>query len=331
MEGGQCLDSLIAGSYEDSSKAGSSGRARISPRKIRIPESDELVEDGRTLKEIGDVVGKTREWARIYINATGQYGLWTERKKSRIEAEKQDREFKKQEKSQQFEGLIYALGTRVDNLVRKESFAVRKTLQYKQSLRYIKMQSYSNELLVTLFGRYKEARNNGEKLSLEQLGEGLDLSLASVGKILYRVGLEPMYGVKERHTTPYEKKESIRRVHALAISVADTAYFLELKGYVVSQNFGRMGERHRVNNLFLDVVEQKVLSYRLASQIYEAHDLSFDKDEISQLFDADRGVVNHVIKNRHIGENYQNKIADVLRKMFDDNNIRKPYLEMSNG
>ena len=142
------------------------------------------------------------------------------------------------------------MNTRVNNLAREEPFAVQKTIKYIQSLRSAKRAKYRHELLITIFDRYERAMNNGEKLSLEQLGEGLGLLLPSIGKILKRAGLEPLYGARERHTTPYEKKEALKRSHAIDMSASDIAYFLEIPTYVVWQNFRRIGERPKVNNFF---------------------------------------------------------------------------------
>ena len=61
-----------------------------------------------------------------------------------------------------------------------------------------------------LFGRYEEAKDQGEKLSLEELGEGI-MHSTSAGEVLRRVDLPNLNYNSERCVTPKDKKKALRR------------------------------------------------------------------------------------------------------------------------
>ena len=61
----------------------------------------------------------------------------------------------------------------------------------------------------------------------------------------------------------------------------------------------------------------------MASQIYEASDLGFNKEEIMELLDANERVLDHSLENRGTIET---KIKDALRVLYPDREFDRPYL-----
>ena len=277
----------------------------------RRPELDELIELGATQVEIGQKGGFTRENARRYINGTGQHEKWIENR------EKVPRE-------QKFR-LISALKSMLDYLVQEEPFAGQKTFQYVQSTGFnpktntSKIRLYE---LITFFERYKEAKNSGKKLGLYGLTQGLSITAQNAGRILHRVGLEPLYGNKDIHGIPTEKKEAILRAYGLEMPRDDIAYFLGIPDGRMRHHIRKIGNKSKIS--LRNIASIRNLTYRLASQIYEAQDLGFNENEIAQLFDKKEAVVNHEIENREL---YQKTIINALRVLYVDNSINKPYMK----
>ncbi len=73
--------------------------------------------------------------------------------------------------------------------------------------------------------------------------------------------------------------------------------------------------------------EARILSYRLASQIYEAEThplLGFSREEIGELLDTNDWTVNYVLSHK---KSIVPRIIRGLRIMFDDSSIDQPYLD----
>jgi len=73
-----------------------------------------------------------------------------------------------------------------------EVWAVKKTMEYRESLIKKQSNNVAHTKLYEIFYRYRTAVYSGEKLSLADLGEGLNLSDMNVKIILNRVGLVAM-------------------------------------------------------------------------------------------------------------------------------------------
>ncbi len=65
------------------------------------------------------------------------------------------------------------------------------------------------------------------------------------------------------------------------------------------------------------------LTYRIASQVYEAKDLGFNLIEISQLTDRSINVVNELIQRRL---EIEPRIIHALKVLHPDREINNPYL-----
>ncbi|MEK6940231.1 MAG: hypothetical protein AABX31_05895, partial [Nanoarchaeota archaeon] len=64
------------------------------------------------------------------------------------------------------------------------------------------------------------------------------------------------------------------------------------------------------------------LTYRLASQIYEAADLGFNSTEVTELLDTTPRVVEYALTER---KTLESKIINALQVLYPEENIYKPY------
>ena len=285
--------------------------ASLKPWKQR-PEIDLLIERGLRQREIAEKVELSRELIRIYINYSGQYPLW---KKARIELKEQAHQRK-----YHLEQIAAQIKQRVKQLAERDGWASQKAMEFMSAR---KVTRYSLSQLVTLFQRYEKACQEEEKLSLKELGQDLGISFAEVGIVLKTVGVEPMYGARERETIPPEKKEAIYRAAAIDMSIPDLAYFLDLPDYVVGQNLRRIRAERKRKAVIKSYGSGTKLSYRLASQIYQAVDLEFKPQETRQLLDTSSKVIEYVLSNRRPIET---EIKKALSLLYPALKIKKPYL-----
>jgi len=287
----------------------------LTPYKYR-PEIDALIENGASLPEMSKITKITRQAVDYYIINSGQYEEWRRKREEVLQAPKLEAE----QKTQLYQSLVYILEARLSELSKKESWAIQKASQYIQSQKFIR---YRPEQLVGLFERRERAENSGELLSLKELGEPFGMKYPSdVGRIFSEVGFEPMYGKRERYIlTPKEKKEALKRSPALNMSSNDIGYFLEIPFYVVDNYFARRGVKHR-SKIDRKEFGRYVLTYRLASQIYESQDAFFLTSNIPELLGTNRKIVDYAIENRH---KIEPEIIQALRTLYASDNIHNPY------
>lgn len=292
----------------------------------RRPEIDRLIEQGKMLKEIGqdEQVNLSRERVRQYILQTGQYDDWKEKKlegKGKTTAQLQTRG--------EFCSLLEA---RADQLAEQRGWAYQKAWEYRSSLMVQPKGKIPFKSLLTLFRRYEKAKEKGEKRSLEELAEGLFYA-SDAGRILRRVDLEPMYGIRDRHQVHYETKLAINRAarRLPRISHPDIAYFLDFPLYVVQQHpamrarkRGRGSGAKRIIKIFGRGFGKGTdyLTYRLASQIYESKAAGFNQLETAELLDTTTRIVQYALQHKR-------EIAPVimrtLRVLYPYEKVKRPY------
>ena len=293
----------------------------------RRPEIDSMAEKGLLLKEIGDRVGLTGERIRQYLHKAG---LHEKRKEARRNIAIQE-----SERKEVLENLLCGVLSRAYNT--EEDWVTRKAFEYVLQRKVEKFDSYSFETLVEFFRKYEKAKNSGKKVSLGNLVKGTGIPyLMGASIVLKAVGLktlcQPTY--RERESTPKEKKEALRRIVKIGsdLSSVDIAYFLRIPGRVASQNLKRYGREPRrgLRNMYFDVrgnrkktnSGRKDLTYRLASQVYEAVDLGYGIEESAFLLDTSDRVVQTALAHR--GE-FSNKISKTLKILYPGRTSRKPY------
>ncbi|MEK6861348.1 MAG: hypothetical protein AABY07_05235, partial [Nanoarchaeota archaeon] len=283
------------------------------------PEIDELAKQGKTLKEIGKAVGLTHQRIIQILGRTGKNELRKEiRKKLKLEEK-----LSRLERKRSYQGIASLFTQRMLQLAEKEGWAYKKAAEYDISKRRINYRATPLEKLIKLFSLYEKALKEDKKLGLIELAKKSGFSYAAqVGKVLKRVGLEPLYGARDRHPTSKDKREAIKRAYSF-MQNRDIAYFVGVNFPVVER-----AKYHYNLKRSPGIIDGK---YRIVSQIYDAKDAGFKLDEIVELLsdykEFDRPIVNKdlvrvILKDKTIKED----LVEKLRIMFDDNSINKPYL-----
>lgn len=305
---------------------------RHHPRK-RKPDVDKLILEGKTLEGIGEEAGLTREAVRQYIKRTGQYRLYREKRKEIIS--NKDTKSGRRRLLREVGGLISLVAMEKSS---HESWPVQKTIEYLLKHRT----SYQPEKLVKFFSTYKKAQDNGDRLSLKRLARIIESEYASEARfVLKESGLEPMYGTRKKASkTPKNKQKAMLRAANSKLSRVDISYFLGLKPHTTNYVYAKEGiRRDRRNGIKkLGSPKGRLLTYRLASEIYKAISLGFRIDnykavslgfridKIPELLDTSREVVDYALKNR---SEIENDIIRQLRVLYNNPKVRKPYKDLS--
>ncbi len=300
------------------------------PYKTR-PEIDELIEKGLTLEAICREVGLSRERVRQYINETGQYGSY---KKKRAEfKDNLGRGEKGREKIDNFRRQFLSIvRARTEELAQKKDWATQRAVEYLHYYKRTDKRNYSFNTLYKIFSRYENAKEKGEKLSLKELGEGLDIWHHSVGSILKEVGVEPMYGGRVKKIKSGEKNEAVKRAINTDFSALDIAYFLGLPKWVPGNRYYDSGMKREVKRPIATfskigkIGSSEFLSYRLASEIYEARDCGINRKDIVELVGKSGELVEYALEHR--GE-IEPQIVKGLRILYNDSGgrvVKKPYV-----
>jgi transcriptional regulator with XRE-family HTH domain len=308
---------------------------------------------GDTLEEIGAAGEVTRERARQYINATGQYDYWKEHRKRR-KAEKSKQESEQENNLHQArQDLTNVLISRAYQKTDEGGWKYRrKALDYYYGGLKGKERKYKSkdvttplEKLCTLFETYEMAERLKVKLSLEELGERTGIWFPTIGRILKSKGLEPLYGARERSSplSP-EKVQAIERAYGSEFTSSDAAYFLGLSEnhWVVACHFSeirRSGAEKIKRKKYLFLAKQESfgtgmqkgdhLFYRTASQIYELDDLAqeekthFPDEEVAKLLEIRPECVEYARKQRW---QIEYNLKRLLRVLYPERKGEKPYL-----
>ena len=129
-----------------------------------------------------------------------------------------------------------------------------------------------------------------------------------------------------------ETKESLKRALELPLTNQDLGYFLGIPDYVAKYTLRKLGRitppksfiiylGKNVNGLKL-ADPKHALTYRAASQIYEAKDLGFKKDEIIELLSTSELVVDYAMLHER---ELSGDLVSMLKTLHNDPSISKPY------
>ena len=298
------------------------------PYKQR-PEIDVLIGKGQSLSEIGKEVDLSRQMIKHYIIGSGQYKLWSEKRKNVARSGKFSK-FRKEAEGDLKGKFLSCVRERTKELAKEEGWAIEKAVQYLTIGRNPLKIKYSFSNLVQLFQIYEDAFKNGEMVKLSDLGKGIfsgafDSVASRVSYIFKNVGIEPMYRkAKMKVKKRGEKKEAVQRGFGLEFSGPDIAYFLELPKHVPSLRYSRIGKRPNAKRFIKSFHFSGTLTYKLASQIYEAREnCGFNVEEICGLLDIDKRLINHTLKNK---DEIEPRIIAGLRTLYADSSIKTPYV-----
>ncbi|MBI2632505.1 hypothetical protein HYW75_05865 [Candidatus Pacearchaeota archaeon] len=281
-----------------------------------------FVRRGLTLEQIGDKFDLSREGIRQKINKCGLYGQW---RTSRSYYEYNERERQLQQERGKLIDVFQKKVQQQFNLIDEVTqWAEKKATEYKLSLKGSSSKRFhpliNFEELVAVFRYYREAQLKGEKLSFEKISKRSGLKYASQSKKLFdKVGLQSLnWQVENTNRLSEEQKEMISRSRSIKMNNSDRAFFMNLPVHTLI-NYGIKGSR-----VFVKVFGYKgvKLTYRLASQIYEAQDTGFNREEILELFNTSPIYVDYALEHR---EEIAPKIIDALNVLHPGKNYRLPY------
>ncbi len=217
--------------------------------------------------------------------------------------------------------ILSVLEQRALQLASAEGWATQKATEYfLTSPGHCPTRTFEN--LVLLFQRYENASNNGEKLSYSELGEGIFPTPIRAGIILREMNLPALHGNYKKRNLSKETQRALKRAIKTEMPVSDLAYFLKAHYPKVSQQV-RMWHINLERRYALTPSQNHPMSYRVASQIYEAKDLKFTPQETAYLLDLPASEVKAALKER---PRIEEKIREVLNLLYPEKNIQKPYL-----
>lgn len=298
----------------------------ITPYRRR-PNIDTLIEQGLTLEEISQNNLLSRERIRQYINDSGQHDYFVQRRKTQKELESAAARDKTRRE------LITILQDRLYQKAKEQGWAYEKAVEYDLSRKQIRTTGPRKALplarLITLFETYENAKKNNHRMSLQDLQNETELHFVTIGKIFRKMHIKPMYDTP--HHLALENQERIKKAATLEVSCSDIAYFLGLPLYTINNCLAglhlrqpRIGKRPSIFRVSHLEAQQSHLTYRLASQIYEAHDLGFDENDITNLFNTHIKITTYTLEQR---STLAPKIIRALHTLYPNHNINKPYLE----
>lgn len=280
----------------------------IYPRRL---EYDKMIAEGATLQEIGEKNDVTKECVRQYIMRSGQYEHYRELRKLKTLKVRE-------EPYHRLSGLVKLI---LQEKAEIEPWAVKKAVNYFLRVKHESKNS-SFEKILEVFKVYEEAKNKGEKQGLWKLGKRVGLAGTTYWRILKLGGVEPMYGsIENRVPKNYRMKACLRGVKTHLLDY-DIAYFLGLPKHLPSLRYRQKGISKEQGGLFRDLEKYKI-TYRLASQIYEARNAGFKRNEIAELCNLNQKIVDYVIEDRR---ELEKKIVNELRILFNDKKVKRPYV-----
>ncbi len=288
-----------------------------------VCEVNTMIESGDPITKISVVGGVTNEGARNYIKRIGKFESWKEKRKE----VKKNRLEKIADETLTKQSLVDVLCARVYRLAQESGWAYVKAWDYYSNVKKRGKHNIPLVKLVKLFDLYETALKHERILSLEEFFERTGIgNINYISQIFQRVGLTPMNCSKERKYPEDYIKEKIKSAgRELNISSNDAGYFLGVSSYISDLYWKRYQLRNgiRVKPLMhLGIYGQ--LTHKKASEIYEAQDLGFSKEETLDLLDINPGLYDFTMRNRKV---IQKKIVNVLDTLWPEFKHTKPYVD----
>lgn len=304
--------------FENLRNAGISVSDRIRLRR------DIAIKQGYSLGEISNLDGITRQAVSGYIIKTGRHDKWRNARQ-RIREKKRRSKEEREERKELVGNIAFSI---LGSAFRRKGFsewAIQKARGY-----YLPRTNHPRttkiEKLVELFESYKKALERGKKLSLGELSERVGIHFVNVGKIFRISGLEPLVRgrIKRLSEKEYREKEQalIECVNISSMNYTDLGHFLGTSRIFVREVLKRNNVRIPRHSLLFKLVEEK-LNYRGASQIYEAEEAGFSREEISELTGFGERSIDYALKNR---EKIGRDIIKVLKIIYPEREIKCPYI-----
>jgi len=301
----------------------------------RDPGRDDLIAQGLHPKVIAKMEGVTRAAIVRYISATGQKEFSLEmiavnsREEEEMLQELSNLAFlAKDTEDLRGQMLMKIIGgvtvNAYENASEVDLWSLNKTELYYERT---PQTTYTFHQLSSVFKAYRTAQLNDEKLSLKELGAKGDIHTSNVGGVLEKVGLEPFYGKRQRKITPPFKKEALKRALRLPIAYTDISHFLELpehgaSGYYAATNTD-LSKRPVARPIKDFGVGRRKLTFKAASQIYEALDQKLSEEEAIEFADTSKQCFNHAVKYR---PSLEKRIKGFLKKLYLGEEVTQPWV-----
>lgn len=291
----------------------------------RYKDRDRLISEGLAITKIARKCRITGEAVRQYIAISGQYADW-KRAREQIKTQVKTQEVERKRLIGQI--VTSVLEKKLKTSSTEEPIFHRKAVEYKSLIKQNRSCYDGLRLnkLILLFRVYYGAIEQGKKLSLKELGKKTGIYHLSVWKILKRVGLEPLHGAKPKTTMPEEQKNLVKRVLRSKVNMSDRdlGHFLDLIPYKIRCIREEYFTEQRPKGRWLRYGWGRTTTYHTASQVYEAQDLGFTRDEIAELLDIEPEAIDFVNEKR---VEIEPKIIKLLQIIEPKKQIKKPYKE----
>jgi hypothetical protein len=269
------------------------------PSRINRSIADSLIRDGVDFSEIGRMQNVTGEAIRQYAHASGQYALWKKNRTARKEHTRTEIQRKKQLNKE----ILILIKKHALSLAYKQSWVEGKTEEYTQTIRGNGATSPSKVKL--LLQAYNDARDRQEPIGYWDLGRPLGMPGTSVGKILEQLHIPSLYWNAYRWPKLSSSTVDLwKEACEVGVDCSDVAYFYSTKDRPIRkalicsyfEKINYVPKQRAPMNTSNRYLHQ--LTYRHASQVYEATDLGFAMREISFLLDMPRDTVAYVVEHR---------------------------------
>ena len=302
----------------------------ITPHGSNMIVTRELALKGLTLEEIGDVLDLSRERIRQHVNELGIHEEWRAARAQRKVRVKKEYEVLETGR----ERLVTVLDLRMQQLAEQAGWATQKALEAVRSLSYT---THSISDYIGLFNAYQKAKESGRRTSLEELGKPYGLRASSVGRILERVGAEPLTWKSRTHNRCVSSKiyQAIERGVRLHLRISDLAYFLDLDlnniaARIAAREMYRSPEKEGIS------VEgrrgTRRVSLKYVSLVYEAADCGFNETEIDELLNYERkkvllrSQISFLLTQRG---SVEKRVISTLKELYDEPEVHCCYQKWS--
>ncbi len=257
-----------------------------------------MVRQGQSIVQIGNRLNCTRQRVEQIIKEEGLYNIWRKsrehyRQHAYVQEHGKEREIF--EKREEFYGvLMQRLHEQLSS--KKCEWAEKKTVEYILHRQSRGERNVRPHKLYVVYQGYDKARQQGKTRSFVSLGKRVGLRGPEVGRILKAGNCSSLnWSVVYRPRLSRKDKKAIKEACTLNMPLRDLVYFSE-RSKIVFTSYGL--KQKPVPSLKQFFIHEPRLTYALASQIYEAHDLRFSKSEIRELLEIPLKHISYALKHR---------------------------------
>jgi hypothetical protein len=302
----------------------------ITPYSRADLEIKDLVIQGYSSREIGIQKGYCSTWILNCLIGSGLYESGKQARQERIEfSSKRSNIMSLNNGRKAFLRVLYA---QLESQAKEEGWAYEKAVAYWSRLnkKHHLVKPFSDYLRV--FEVYAQAKERGERLSLEEIAQESNFRLMSLLRMLKAVGVGSMrWTTAPRNPKPVQ--EAIHRGIGRGLGAKDLMYFLDLSHNHVAGAFITQKVSHSPN-LAVEIWDSKKRKNRyiplcVASEVYEANDAGFELEEIEELLMVNRKrrkyprrIIHSLLLSR---AEVEPVLVDTLRELYNRKDLDKPY------